>query len=57
MSERLEFITIKQAMERYQLCRVTINKVAADADAIYKVGGNVRIDADKLDQYIRNNRR
>lgn len=52
-----EFITIKQAMEKYQVCRVTLNKVADEAGAVYKICGSVRIDSEKLDAYIRNNKR
>lgn len=50
-----KYITIKTATQRYSLCRNTIVRLAKDAEALYKIGRAVRIDSEKLDQYLEDN--
>lgn len=46
------FLTDKQAMERYQLGRETIEKKAQKCGAALKIGRAKRYNAEKLDSYL-----
>lgn len=47
--------TVQQAMERYKLSRNSLLKVGEDAGAIRRLRRAVRIDIQKMDEYIDKN--
>ena len=46
------FLTVKEAMGKYRLCRNTIMAYAEKAGAIRRFGRAVRIDVDKFEAYF-----
>lgn len=46
--------TIKQAQERYKICRGTLVKYAEKNGAIVRFGRSVRIDIEKMDAALSN---
>lgn len=50
--EHTIYLTIAQAMERYQLSRDSIEKYAGQCDAILKIGRNKRYIMSRLDNYF-----
>ena len=48
-----KFLTTKEAMEEYKMCRNTLNKVAIEAGARVSVGSRKKlINTTKLDAYL-----
>lgn len=46
------YLTDKQAIERYQLSRETIEKYAGQCDAILKIGRSKRYVKERPDNYL-----
>ncbi len=44
-----KYLSIPQAMERYQMGRVFLKKIATEKEALLKFGRNYRIDVDKFE--------
>ena len=55
MEDTRPFITLEEAQERYGMSRHTMKKYASQAGCLYKIGFNIRVDKDSLDEYIRKN--
>lgn len=51
-AENAIFLTMPQAMERYQLGRGTVEKMAHECKAAVKIGRAKRYNAGKLDSYL-----
>lgn len=47
--------TVKQAIDRYKVSRLTLMKYAEMYDAVIRFGKSVRIDIEKFDAGISNN--
>lgn len=46
------FLTLPQAMERYQLGKDTVEKRAKECNAALKIGRAKRYNAERLDDYL-----
>lgn len=53
VSDEKLFLKYKTAMDMFDVSRNTLNKIAADADAIVYIGRMKRYDKEKLIQYFR----
>ena len=53
VTDNVMFITPKQAMERYGMCRNSVMRLAEDAGASHKFGKRMRrIEVAKMDAYM-----
>lgn len=51
-SEPTEYMTQKEAQERYRLSRVSVMKYAKEAGAVRKIGKSTRINVKVMDSFI-----
>ena len=49
-------ITYKQAMKRYSLGLSTVIELAKESNALIKIGKSARINVQKMDDYLLNNK-
>lgn len=54
-SENAEFITVSMAMQRLNMCRASIIKLARESGALYRYGHIQRINWNNLNGYFKAN--
>lgn len=52
-NEEAEFLTVSMTMQKLNLCRASVVKLAKEAGALFRFGNSQRIDYKRLNEYFR----